>query len=649
MSARVLLSIGCDDYQHMQKLGGAELDASSIYGELTSGDLSCIRPEDGQLLSSPTKDQLISALLNLQDQYQEIESLTIFFAGHGGEANGSYFLCLSDSRADRLSTTGFALSHLFEYLNELKAAHCNVIIDACNAGGMISNMNSLLRPEVIGKAKTFGVSFFVSSASDQFASEDSSGGYGTGAILKVLRGEIDTGSRGKYLDLVDIGRPAAQHVNVITSGEQMPSVWGVNLYGYMPIFGNPHASDTSASSLLAMTGISPSSPAGRAISEHSAALYTLMFAPETELSPEKLFPVLSEFVQRLEAIPGAAGIFVEGIWRSLEKNARRQTNSFALVELSATCISLLLASSQQDESSARCIWWLAHEIVDESCRLLREIALALQSEPMSLCRHGIPDLFYLRQRITRILGWGGAALHISRDIGLDTKALRQLLSEISRHLVEHYASACAGMSEAEAPFWAAFLTAIDDGEMNGMGELVVSTLYNALIENGGGLAKADLDTEDVYAYLIARAQQDQTSLQLLSSSPSETLALVMLSSVRHSLRDEVDVNLDKLDHAYLNIFIPRDYLDFSQPCISDGVNHVFQIGHKVWTVENFLDRWQTSCMPQIIQSGSLNSSTTRIGALCSALLFPNRVPWFLFAESTQEELMNNVRTGATSA
>lgn len=365
MSARVLLSIGCDDYQHMQKLGGAEVDASSIHKELTSGELSCIRPEDAYLLKSPTKDQLGGALLNLQDQYGEIESFTIFFAGHGGEANDSYFLCLSDSRADRLSTTGFALSHLFEYLNELKAAHCNVIIDACNAGGMVSNLNILLKPEMMGKAKTFGVSFFVSSASDQYASENNHGGFGTVAILKVLRGEIDTGSRAPYLDLVDIGRPAAEHVTDITAGKQMPSVWGVNLYGHMPLFGNPHASETPTSSLLAITGILPSSPAGRAISDHAAALYTLMFAPEHELSPEKLFPVLSRFVQRLDTIPGAAGIFIEGIWRSLEKSARRQANSFAHIELSATCISLLLASSQRDENSAICIAGLAHEVVDE--------------------------------------------------------------------------------------------------------------------------------------------------------------------------------------------------------------------------------------------------------------------------------------------
>lgn len=632
MPSRVLLSIGCDQYQHMQNLRGAELDASLIHCALTSGGLSCISEEDSTLLRSPNREQLTSTLVDLQDRYPDIESLTIFFAGHGGEANGSYFLCLKDSRADRLSMTGYALSHLFEFLNELKAAHCNIIIDACNAGGIVSNMNSLLRPEVIGKANTFGVSFFVSSALDQFATEDKSGGFGTSAILKVLKGEIDTGSRAKYLDLVDIGRPAAQHVAESTAGEQMPSVWGVNLYGHKPIFGNPHASDTSASSLLAITGISPSSPAGHAISEYSATLYSLMFAPNTELFPDKVFSTLSPCVQRLDAIPGASAVFIEGIWRSLEKNARNHINSFTPIELSATCISLLLASSNRDESSARCIEWLAHEIVDECNRVLRTIADALRERSMSLCRHGIPDFFYLPQRISRILGWSGASLHVARMLGLDEAEIKQSIQKISGQLVEHYAATCAGMSEAEAPFWSAFLTAFDEGEMSGLGELVVSTLYNALIENGGGLARVGLAEKEVYAYLVARASQDSESLRHLSSSPSELLAVTMLASVRHSLQDEVDFNLEKLDHVFLNIFIPTDYLDFSQPCIREGINNVFQVGHKIWTVDDLLNRWNTACLPQIQQSPSLNNITTKIGALCAALIFPDRVPWFLFID-----------------
>ncbi len=629
---KVLLSIGCDDYQHLNKLTGAERDAFSIHTALSTGLLSSIKPADSYLLNSPTRHHLDAMLLDIQDRYDEVESFTLFFAGHGGEANDSYFLCLSDTRVDRLSTTGFALSRLFEYFNELKAAHCNVIIDACNAGGMVSNLGILLKPEVIGKAKTFGVSFFVSSAADQYAGETSAGGYGTLALLKVLGGQIDTGSRAKMLDLVDIGRPAAQYVAEQTQGSQMPSVWGVNLYGHIPLFGNPHASENPTSSLLGLTGILPTSPAGQAISCHSAELYTFMFAPEHELTPDKLFPVLTKFVDRLADIPSSVGVFIGGVWQFLEKSTEHHANSFSRVELSATCVALLLQSSQKDSTARDCIEGLAHEIVREVEHLLYGIVDKLREHPSSLCRHGIPDLFYLPQRISRILGWTGAAIHLARELGISEARLREALEHLSVFLLEYYACTCAGMSEDEAPYWATFLSAIKTDDLNGLGELIVSTLINALVEHEGRLARPLLPAADVYAYLKARADKDSTALKPLSNSPSETLALVLLISGRHSLEEELDYNLASLDHAYLNIFIPQSYLEFSQPFVPNGINHMFQIGHKVWTVADVAERWAEVCKPQMDEDLSLRDSITRIGAICASLIFPNRVPWFLLIE-----------------
>ncbi|WP_240338863.1 caspase family protein [Pseudomonas viridiflava] len=176
MPSRMLLSIGCDVYQHLNSLNGAVLDAEAIHLELSEGEHNLIKAEDACLLRSPTTAQLVDALGAIQDRYSELESLTIFFAGHGGESNGSYYLCLADTREDRLSTTGYPLSRLFEFLNELKAAHCNIIIDACNAGGMVADLHSLLKPAVIGRSNTFGVSIFISSAADQYATENAQGG-----------------------------------------------------------------------------------------------------------------------------------------------------------------------------------------------------------------------------------------------------------------------------------------------------------------------------------------------------------------------------------------------------------------------------------------------------------------------------------------
>lgn len=111
------MSVGCDKYQHLTALNGAEKDAEQMLSALTSSHLSLIEKCDSTLLLSPTRIEFQEALGELQDRHQEIDSLTVFFAGHGGVANGSYYLCLSDTRADRMATTGLALSHIFEFIN----------------------------------------------------------------------------------------------------------------------------------------------------------------------------------------------------------------------------------------------------------------------------------------------------------------------------------------------------------------------------------------------------------------------------------------------------------------------------------------------------------------------------------------------------
>lgn len=114
----------------------------------------------------------------------------------------------------------------------------------------------------------------------------------------------------------------------------------------------------------------------------------------------------------------------------------------------------------------------------------------------------------------------------------------------------------------------------------------------------------------------------------------------MLICSKFGLREELDMHLVDLDHAHLNIFIPDSHLAFNHPVVRAGINHVFQIGHKVWKVEELLERWDIACKPQFLGDSSLALRATRIGAICSALITPDRVPWFL---------VNNVLHGETTS
>lgn len=629
MARRILLCIGCDNYGSLGRLKGAEADACNVHSELTTSRLSCIDGFHSRLLLSPTRDEVLSSLESLQDSDEEVESFTLFFAGHGGLSQGTYYLCFADTREQRLATTGFSLSHLFEFINELHPAHCNLILDACHAAGLVSDLGALLKPELIGKRNTAGVSIFATSAADQYAGDTLTGGTGTIALLKVLRGEIDTGSRSPFLDLLDIGRAAANQVNRDTGGNQSPSYWGMNLYGSMPIFGNPHASSEKHASLYSITGISPASEAGALISEHASALLGLLYISTPDLGAKKLFDVLSPRMAELARIPGACASFIDGVHRALYDRFSTQENSFAVVELSGACLALLLPTICVDPASEEQAYRLSFSLVVDVKSALKELIGELEKKPSCLCRNGLVDLYFLPQRIARILGWSEAAIYISELLDAADAELQELLAKTYSIVLPTYAANLGGMSEAEAPFWFICLVNARRRDDFVIGEQILGTLFNALVENGGGLAKSNLNSDNAIPYLMARAKKDVKDGEEFVAHPTEILSMTLLLGAIFSLQDIFDEHLQRLDHKSINIFLPNTHTEFSFPQISNGRNHLFQIGHGIWRVSDLVSRWSAACVPQLEADASLHISAVKIAALCSALVFPDRVPWFL--------------------
>lgn len=626
----LLLCIGCDDYQFLSKLNGAEKDARDVFSALTHGTNAVFSPDHSCLLPSPTLIQLRDTLSDLQDRLASATSLTLFFAGHGGLAHGSYYLAMADTKEHKMSTSAFGLTHLFEFINESAVGHCNIVIDACNAGGMVTDIGALLKPEIIGKARSASVSIFVSAASDQYAGEVPDGGFGTSALLRVLSGDIDTGSRATHLDLLDVGRAAAETVIRESAGEQSPSIWGMNLYGAAAICANPHAS-YGASSILSTTGISPNSQAGQLITESLPRVWQLISAEPEAATAETIFHGFHAQVQKLSTIVGAAPRFVEGIWRSLLHSPGASAHSFAPVEITASCMALLLGSLRHDEGLTTLCFRLGEGLVAQVTQALGETLTAI-SEPSGLCRHGIPDLFLLPQRIARILGWGAAAKIVANRLAIDAGALDEILRIVERKLFDEYAGHFCGISEREAPYWMVYLLskhaqgAVDEAEQ------VLGILWNALLSGNGALARTNLQPDEAFSYLRMRAAGDERAKELCAN-PSEMLAVTMLLASHFGLDDVFDSDLERLDHAHAVVFVPADHTRFADKVIRQGRNHVFQVGHGIWTLKDLRDRWSEVCVPQLSMETSWFALDVQTAAMCSALIFPDRVPWFLLAQS----------------
>ncbi|MFX1767701.1 MULTISPECIES: caspase family protein [Paraburkholderia] len=631
---RVLLCVGCDRYENLATLHAAESDASAAFAIFTDPAFGAYPAADARLLLSPSVADVHIALTELFLDRDPADTFTFVFAGHGGVVRGTYYLALRESRLDMMSTSALPLSMLFQIINEMRPAQCNLIMDSCQSGGLVSDLGVLLKPEVIGDAQTSGISIFASSAANQDAEENESGGLGLRALLDVIAGREVIDTRRPFLDLVDAGRRASE--SVASDALQVPVVWGANLYGQSRFVRNPHFDARNAPAIHDVTGIIPGVGAGRAIAQAAERLWRLYYSEPSDLTPVKIAGALRTVVECISDDRDAIAQFVQGVCSTLVERGRTSQNSFAAVETIATCISVLLSAAGDDSPVDDAIRMLADGLCDE-LEIALEAALDTQeTDVASLATGGLADFFYLPSRLTRILGWSGALVHIRRARHQDDARAVRVFEALGRRLIDDYAPVLCGMSDSEAPYLLTFAHAALEQGLEELLEIPLGILFNRIVQHQARLAVATLGQEDALAYLRARSTGDFSAAGALIARPLESLALALLVGARCGLADEFDSCLRQLDHVALNIFIPDSYRDFGKDVIREGRNHVFQIGTNVWQASDLERHWEGACLARLRSDASLRSGTVRIAAICSALVFPDRSPWFLLAPQEVE-------------
>jgi uncharacterized caspase-like protein len=178
MAGRALISVGCNAYDHMQALDGAEADARRMYDALMKAEIGEYDPARSRILLSPTSTDLRNAMREVLFAGEQLDTFTFFFAGHGCVKSGSFYMCLKDSQAEALSASGLSLSQFFLNLSETAPAQSNIIIDACESGGLIGDLGVLLKSSLIGDAGTPGITLLATSAQNQYSGETPEGGLG---------------------------------------------------------------------------------------------------------------------------------------------------------------------------------------------------------------------------------------------------------------------------------------------------------------------------------------------------------------------------------------------------------------------------------------------------------------------------------------
>lgn len=139
---RTLLSVGCNVYAHANTLAGAEGDARRMFEVLVDADIGEYDIARSRLLLSPTVSEVRQALRDVLFSGGEVDTFTFFFAGHDGVRAGSFYMWVRDSEPSAQSMSALSLS-FFRSINEAAPAQTNIIIDACESGGLIADLGVL--------------------------------------------------------------------------------------------------------------------------------------------------------------------------------------------------------------------------------------------------------------------------------------------------------------------------------------------------------------------------------------------------------------------------------------------------------------------------------------------------------------------------
>lgn len=593
---RALIAIGVNTYDHVNSLGAAEHDATVVFNELIKPDVGAYEPALSRLLLSPTLAEVRLAVEEVVLGGVQFDELTFFFAGHGMIQPVGFYMAMRDTRLDRATATAFGLSELFAQIDEASPAQTNVILDACFSGGLAADLSMLTRPETSGYVGSPAVTLLAMSARNQEANEYADGGVGTSALLDCITGRAlvreDVGS----LELFDIAQVVIQRVR--RSGDQNPVLSALNVHRRSQLCRNPLFQASSQSALR-------------------------KWEPRAFL--DAVEPVLASHAHDpLDLIAD-----VERLFGHLIGKADESRDVFKGAELRATAAIALLPYASIHPQISRWLLSQLESLIGVIHRALDEAVEAVEAEKFAMLAGpgGMANLYLLPIRLSKVLGWTGAAFHLGRLVGREAEFPRDKFKRLLDLIVEHYRLSLASISDAQAPYLALALTALAALDLKEEGEAILSPLFNSYVECKARIAAASIEPPRIFAYMLARLTDSFAEVQGQVAQPNELGTVYLLAAPLFDLTDVFDEAMSELDHVTINAFVADDHTLFALETIDDGENNPFTIGHYIWRIDDLLQHFPPHAFVQPTDPSVAG------GAILASLIFPDRVPWFVFERS----------------
>lgn len=525
-------------------------------------------------------------------------------------------MCCRDTRADRVGISALPLNNILSLIQELDLRHANLIIDACNSGGVMGDFNRALSPDTIGSAATTGITLLAACAKDQFAAEVDGEGLCTNAVARCIDGTTFVQDLDLALDLTSVSAVVARSLR---EADQQPTFWGLNLTGRPNFCKNPHFSGDSE--------------LRRTLAEAKPMALTSNVAKRLQRIYDELdHGWVPARLQRalMQALSGGGGPishlgFLHSLAAAMRQRAAQLPDPFREIEITVTCLSPLLEYCREYPSIEhyvveRCLE-LGHCIV-QKCQ---EIHCELDRDEFALLGDaGLGELFVLPRRITNLLGWLCWAILVNRSASEDAAAAERLAKQLLAGILEKYRGSIRAVSDTQAPALFTLGATLATTEARDELEELVGLYFLDLCDARGMIAGTDLDYSLIVDFLLAKSG-DRPDTKNATANPSAFLCVLLVLGAQLELDEAFDSGMSDLDHRNANAFVPETYSHFAHERIERGYNATLQIGNGIWQVADFRDRWKDLERPPADSTGISLLSTA-----CS-LVYPDRVAWHLIS------------------
>lgn len=622
----VLIAIGCDRYDALPVLSGAEADAGKVFSTLTAPGQR-YAAADSRLLLSPNKADIEHTLLEVGSA--AIDVLTFYFAGHGGVKEGGYYFCLRDSRLDRLSLTAYPLNALLNLVRELRPRFTYLIADSCNSGGTHHDIRDILSDPRLGQNSASTFACLAAASANQYALEANGAGLMTAELIKVFNGQLKAGSEQEELDLTEVARVVGQQFDHVDA-QQRPVAWGLNLFGPGRLCRNPHFARSETG--FHVPEVPVSSELAKLIAARSDQLWELYRNAANGINYEQVRKLVREVSAGPAVSPADRGAFVFGLARAVASRLQARGTPWEAAEALGAFAGFLLKDVRGDPSVTKIAASLVKQKLEMELKLVGPTLTSLGEQPPHLlnAQSGMGDYYYLPQRALKLIATVASATAMAADFGLvaDAGSARALV----RKVLENYPLAFKAVCDDQAAtlyVWSHYARRL--GWQDEL-ETVFGCLFSDMVAIRGRVGRCGLPPRLACEYLLARGRGWAGLEQGWLANPGELLSVLLLVASENGLDDRIDSHLVLLDHERLNLYFPGDCATFADGAMEGGMNRTHMIGTDIWRCADFRSLFANHWARYVASAKLPEGPVERALITCAAMVFPDRVPLALQSE-----------------